>query len=44
MYVEYLGFEILKSQSTGLPVDLIVPASLTHFDKIGYNNLYRQDY
>lgn len=44
MYVEHLGFEVLKSQSAGLRVDLIVPASLTHFNKISYNNLYHQDY
>ena len=44
MYMEHLGFEILKSQSAGLPVDFIAPASLTHFDKISYNNLYHQDY
>ena len=34
MYIAYLGFEVLKSQSSGLPIGLIIPASLTYFNQM----------
>lgn len=34
MYIAYLGFEVLKSQSSRLPIGLIIPASLTYFNQM----------